>query len=149
MNITLPLSSSKPLPARQGGSYLLEALVAILIFAFGVLGLVGLLGSSIRVTNDARYRAEAANLANGMIAEMWTTTPANIVSEFGSSGTKLPAWTTKIAALLPGGYAPAVTVEDGFSTESKNVVVTIYWQLPGESTRHQHVMTAQIGKNAP
>ena len=50
----LPLASSKSLPARQTGSYLLEALIAILIFAFGVLGLIGLLASSIRVTNDAR-----------------------------------------------------------------------------------------------
>src|SRR6185369_14811991 len=98
-----------------------EALIAILIFAFGVLGLIGLLGSSVRVTNDARYRAEAANLANGMIAEMWTTTPANIVTEFGSGGTKLSAWTTKIAALLPGGITPDVSVADGISWESKTV----------------------------
>ena len=59
---------------RQTGSYLLEALIAILIFSFGVLGLIGLLGSSIRVTNDARYRSEAANLAGAMIADMWTMT---------------------------------------------------------------------------
>ena len=52
----MPLAASKSLPARQTGSYLLEALIAILIFAFGVLGLVGMIGTSIRVTNDARYR---------------------------------------------------------------------------------------------
>ena len=65
------------MPVRQTGSYLLEALIAILIFSFGVLGLIGLLGSSIRITNDARYRSEAANLANAMIAEMWTMTSAD------------------------------------------------------------------------
>jgi len=146
MKTTLPARCARMSP-RERGSYLLEALIAILIFAFGVLGLIGLLGSSVRVTNDARYRAEAANLANGMIAEMWTTTPANIVTEFGSGGTKLSAWTTKIAALLPGGITPDVSVADGISWESKTVVVTIYWQMPGESSRHQHVMTAQIGKN--
>ena len=134
-------------PALQKGSYLLEALIAILIFAFGVLGLIGLLGSSVRVTNDARYRAEAANLANGMIADMWTTTTANIATDFGSGGSKLTSWTTKVASLLPGGIAPDVAVADGFSTESKTVVVTVYWQLPGDPVRHQHVMTAQIGKN--
>ena len=142
--MTLPLASAKPLPARQTGSYLLEALIAILIFAFGVLGLIGLLGSSIRVTNDARYRVEAANLANGMIADMWTTTPANIDT---FTSTKLPAWTTKVAALLPGGIAPDVAVTPGFSSESRTVVVTIYWQMPGDPEQHQHVMTAQIGKN--
>jgi type IV pilus assembly protein PilV len=145
--MTLPLASSKSLPGRQTGSYLLEALIAILIFAFGVLGLIGLLGSSIRVTNDARYRAEAANLANGMIADMWTTTTANIPTDFGSGGAKLTSWKAKVASLLPGGIAPDVAVTDGFSSESKTVVVTVYWQMPGDPERHQHIMTAQIGKN--
>ena len=142
----MPVSSPKSRPSRQGGSYLLEALIAILIFAFGVLGLIGLLGSSIRVTNDARYRAEAANLANAMIADMWTTTPANI-DTFTTA--KLPTWATKVATLLPGGIAPDVAITPGFTAESRTVVVTVYWKLPGESDKHQHIMTAQIGKNAP
>ena len=142
----VPVSSRKSRPARQSGSYLLEALIAILIFAFGVLGLIGLLGSSIRVTNDARYRAEAANLANAMIADMWTTTPANI-DTFTTA--KLPTWATKVATLLPGGIAPDVAITPGFTAESRTVVVTVYWKLPGESDKHQHIMTAQIGKNAP
>jgi type IV pilus assembly protein PilV len=145
------LASSKSLPARQAGSYLLEALIAILIFAFGVLGLIGLLGSSIRVTNDARYRAEAANLANGMIGDMWTMTAAKVDLEFGPSGTSLGDWTNKIASLLPqatGANAPVVTITPGINTtESRTVAVTVFWQLPGETQRHQYVTTAQIGKN--
>jgi len=149
--MTLPPRANSS-PARQNGSYLLEALIAILIFAFGVLGLVGLLGSSIRVTNDARYRAEAANLANGMIGDMWTTTAANIDTDFASGGSKLTEWTTRIASLLPqatGANAPVVTVTPGISSESRTAVVTIYWQMPGEAQRHQYVTTAQIGKNPP
>ena len=145
--MTPPLASSKSPPALQTGSYLLEALVAILVFAFGVLGLIGLLGSSIRVTNDARYRAEAANLANAMIADMWTTTATNVDTDFASGGSKLTAWTAKIASLLPGGIAPDVAVTPGITSESRTVVVTVYWQLPGDPVRHQQVMSAQIGKN--
>lgn len=134
---------------RQTGSYLLEALIAILIFSFGVLGLIGLLGSSIRITNDARYRSEAANLANAMIAEMWTMTSADADTKFGSGGTRLVAWQDRAKALLPvpSSYEPTVVLSDGLSSESRTVVVTVYWQLPGESERHQHLMTAQIGKN--
>ncbi len=91
----LRLSSTRNAPGRQTGSYLLEALIAILIFAFGVLGLIGLLGSSIRVTNDARYRSEAANLAGAMIADMWTMTAAQMDTQFGSGGAKLTAWQDK------------------------------------------------------
>ena len=142
---------SAPSSARQQrGSYLLEGLIAILIFSFGVLGLIGLLGSSIRITNDARYRSEAANLASAMVAEMWTMTAAQMDTEFGSSGPKLVAWQNKAKALLPvpATYEPKVDLtQPGLSPEARTVVVTVYWQMPGETERHQYLMTAQIGKN--
>jgi type IV pilus assembly protein PilV len=136
---------------RQSGSYLLEGLIAILIFSFGILGLIGLLGSSIRITNDARYRTEAANLAGAMIADMWTMTATEMDTQFGSGGTKLAAWQAKAATLLPsasGANAPQVDLtQPGLSSQSRTVVVTVKWKLPGESELHQHLMTAQIGKN--
>jgi len=144
------IAAARNLPARQTGSYLLESLIAILIFAFGVLGLIGLLGSSIRATNDARFRSEAANLAGAMIADMWTMTAAQMDTDFGTSGTKLATWKTKAASLLPsaGTYPPTVDLaQAGLSPESRTVVVTVFWQMPGETEKHQHLMTAQIGKN--
>lgn len=137
----------KRLPRQQTGSYLLEALVAILIFAFGVLGLIGLLGNSIRVTNDARYRSEAANLASAMIADMWGMTATDIDTKFASGGTKLTSWTAKAAALLPSATTEVDLTQPDFSTESRNVAVTVSWQLPGEAERHKFLMTGQIGKN--
>jgi type IV pilus assembly protein PilV len=135
----------------QNGSYLLEALIAILIFSFGILGLIGLLGSSIRITNDARYRTEASNLASAMIADMWVLTSAQLDAQFGSGGSKLTNWETKVAELLPqatGANKPTVDLTPpGLSQQSRTAIVTVYWQLPGETTRHQHVMTAQIGRN--
>jgi type IV pilus assembly protein PilV len=143
----LPMRSA---PGRQTGSYLLEALIAILIFSFGVLGLIGLLGSSIRVTNDARYRSEAANLASAMIAEMWTMTATQMETHFGSSGDKLASWQDRAKALLPAADAK-VDLKDaepkGLSPESRTVVVTVSWQMPGETEKHQHLMAAEIGKN--
>ena len=149
--MTIRMPNVKRFAAGQRGSYLLESLIAILIFAFGILGLIGLLGSSLRVTNDARYRSEAGNLANAMIAEMWTTsgTPAQLDLDYVSPGTKLAAWQTKAAALLPIPAANPITVTltPGLSPESRTVVVTVFWQMPGESELHQHLMSAQIGKN--
>jgi type IV pilus assembly protein PilV len=138
------------LPGHQTGSYLLEALIAMLIFAFGVLGLIGLLGSSLRITNDARYRSEAANLAGAMVAEMWTMTSDQMDTQFGTGGARLTAWRNKAKALLPTAdtYPPTVDLtQAGLSPESRTVVVTVFWQLPGEKELHQHLMTAQIGKN--
>jgi len=138
------------MPSSQRGSYLLEALIAILIFAFGILGLIGLLGSSIRVTNDARYRAEASQIASGMISDMWTTTAAQMDTDFGSSGTRLASWQAKAGALLPSADVHPPTVDlaqPGLSAESRTIVVKVYWQAPGETELHQFVMTGQIGKN--
>jgi type IV pilus assembly protein PilV len=144
-------SPAETLFHRQGGSYLLEALIAILIFSFGILGLIGLLGSSVRITNDARYRSEAANLASAMIADMWTMKASQLDTEFGTSGSgKLGTWETKAAALLPqAGVTDPVKVDlsNGLSQQSRTAAVTLRWQLPGESTPHQHSMTAQIGRN--
>ena len=142
------IDSVRKSPQRQHGSYLLEALIAILIFAFGVLGLIGLLGSSIRVTNDARYRSEAANLASAMIADMWTMTAAQMKTEFKDGGDRLMAWQDKAKrSACPRRTQSVDLAQAGLSQESRTVVVTVSWQLPGASETHQHLMTAQIGKN--
>jgi len=140
-----------PTGVAEAGSALLEALIAILIFSFGVLGLVGILAGSIRATNDARYRAEAANLAQALIGDMWSTRAADLDGQFGAGGAKLVAWQTQVASLLPSATGSNVPIVDlsqpGLSTQSRSVVVTMFWQLPGESGRHQLLITAQIGKN--
>ena len=145
-----PLNRHRPVVA-QTGSALLEALVAILIFSFGVLGLIGILAGSIRATNDARYRAEAANLAQGLIGDMWSTAAADLDAQFGAGGAKLTAWQTQVANLLPsatGANLPVVDLtQPGLSSQSRSVVVTVFWQMPGETSRHQVLITAQIGKN--
>jgi type IV pilus assembly protein PilV len=149
MNRALP--NARPAADAQRGVALLEALVAILIFSFGVLGLIGILAGSIRATNDARYRAEAANLAQALIGAMWSTRAADLDAQFGSGGPQLAAWQTQVANLLPqstGANLPVVDLtQPGLSTQSRSVVVTMFWQLPGESGRHQLLITAQIGKN--
>ena len=146
-----PARYRRPGAIPQRGVVLLEALIAILIFSFGVLGLVAILAGSIRATNDARYRAEAANLAQALIGAMWSTRPADLDAQFGAGGAQLLAWQTQVAGLLPqatGANLPVVDLtQPGLSTQSRSVVVTMFWQVPGESGRHQLLITAQIGKN--
>jgi len=133
----------------QSGVALLEAMVAVLIFSFGVLGLIAILAGSIRATNDARYRAEAA-LAQALLGAMWSTRAADLDTEFGAGGPQLVAGQSQVANLLPaiGSNLPIVDLsQPGLSTQSRRVVVTMFWQLPGEAGRHQLLITAQIGKN--
>lgn len=145
------LSRTTRLHLEQDGSVLLEALVAILIFSFGVLGLIGILATSIRATNDARYRAEAANLANAVIGDMWATAATDLGPQYGPGGPRLIAWQSQVAGLLPsadGANTPLIDLtQPGLSLQSRSVVVAVFWQLPGETVRHQVLVTAQIGKN--
>jgi type IV pilus assembly protein PilV len=73
----------RTLANRQSGSFLLEALIAILIVALGVLGSVGLLARSMQDVDDAKNRGEAAYLANMLIGRMWTSDrlTANLTAE--------------------------------------------------------------------
>jgi len=54
----------------QGGLFLIEAMVAILIFALGILGLVAMGGTAVSSQSDAQYRTEASSLADAIAGEI-------------------------------------------------------------------------------
>ena len=72
----------------QSGVFLIEALIAILIFSLGILGMVAMGGSAIAAQSDAQYRSEAANFASEMAANIMLnvdrSTPALFNSSFDS-----------------------------------------------------------------
>lgn len=139
------------LGSAQSGSFLLEALISILIVALGVLGSVGLLSRSMQEIDDARWRGEAAYLANELIAQMWVTNrqTLQLQADFGStpgSGVPYTDWKALVdqrlpnAALFtqevdiqPGPIIPPVTIPPTPQTNSR-VTITIRWLPPGEKT---------------
>ena len=131
----------------QRGAHLIEALIAIAIFSFGILGLVGVLASSIRVTDEARLRSEASHLAHALIAQMWTTPGADLDRQFALGGVALDTWRARVAQLLPAATLTVDLDEPGLSTQSRSTTVSITWLLPGSTERHRYVTSAQIGRN--
>ena len=139
---------------RQSGSFLREALVGVLIFAFGILGLVGLQAQAIRNTNDLQYRGEAIYIANAAIGRMWTMNRNDLKASFegdkGTGGDQYDALVEAVAR-LPGtdddDVKPTVTVAVGPTATSNLVTITVRWQLPGEATPHQYVATVMVGQN--
>lgn len=61
------MNSQTRFARQQSGVILLEALLAILIFSLGILALVGLQAAAVKQSADAKYRTEAALLANEVI----------------------------------------------------------------------------------
>jgi type IV pilus assembly protein PilV len=139
----------------QRGSFLLEALMSVLIVAFGILGLIGLQARAFQNIDDAQYRAEAAYLANQLIGQMWVSNQKTLVADFDSSGTGAgyTEFQTWVRQRLPGaanaGNDPVVTITPSAAgtANSSDILVQIFWQPPGEPSRHRLDVTATIGTN--
>lgn len=54
----------------QTGVMLIEALIGILIFAIGVLAVVGMQSQALRGAQDARFRTEAGQWANDLLTQI-------------------------------------------------------------------------------
>ena len=157
------VSARRTLSRAQGGAFLLEALIGILIFSLGVLGIVGLQARAVRFTTDAEYRAEAMYLANSLISQMWTDDRAGLYTKYDSTqgGAGYVAFLAKVNAALPGAaISDPIVVVNGpppsnfyaapfpqASSVTSNVVqVQVFWKLPGDLLTHNYTTTGVIGK---
>ena len=124
--------------AGQSGFMLIEVLISILVFSLGVLALVGLQTISIKQSTDAKYRADAAMLANEIIGQMWVTdrTPASLAS-FATGGANFVAWQARVQAALPGVAGANLPTIDplpvgAVADPSTQMTVIVRWKAPNE-----------------
>ena len=141
-------------PRRQHGAFLLEALVAVLIVALGILGLVGLQARAMQDTDESQYRSEAAFLATDVISQMWTSNQTSLVADFennATAGSPYDNFKTLVQRRLPGATLqdPDITVtpRGGTASFGYDVLVTIYWQPPSAAWRHRYDATATVRLN--
>lgn len=115
--------------APQKGVVLLEALIAVVIFSFGLLALVGLQTVMIKNTDDAKYRAEATFIAQQKLGEIWTN-----AKNFGNLAGYV---VDEAVSQLPNGNRTVVV------SPERVVTVTVRWQLPGAEV-HTYSTNARI-----
>ena len=118
---------SKSSTSKQRGILLLEALVAILIVSFGVLGLVALWANSLKNASEAQYRSDASYLANELISEMWLSRPITLAY------TPPTTWTDRVAAALPSGEGTVDMAADGNGLVQ--ATINVKWTVPGHEER--------------
>jgi type IV pilus assembly protein PilV len=124
------------------GFSLIEVLVSMTIFAFGVLGMLGMQARAISEFSDAKYRTSATMLADELINRVWVDR-ANIAnyaySGSGTAPTGVASWLGEVQTALPSGGA-SVTVN------GTTVTVNVTWQPPDNtsSAQHQHTEIATI-----
>jgi type IV pilus assembly protein PilV len=143
----------------EGGSAILEGLIAILLFSVGIIAIMGLQSVSINAVRDAKYRSDASYVAAQIIGLMWADRGANSVnlpcyslpntgtcpstSSSAARVTWLDSFTTSGGVNFLPGAAPArqeITVDAATST----VTVTIRWQSPQDVAERQFVTVARI-----
>lgn len=114
--------------APQRGVVLIEAMLSILIFSIGVLGVVGLQARMVQESIHAQYRIDASYFASQAVSQ-------TMVGTFSST-----QWQTDIASNLPNGSGTV-------ATSGTQVTVTVNWRLPEESSSHNFRVIAQICAN--
>ena len=130
---------------QQRGAALLEALIGILIFSIGILGLVAMQSMAVKQMADAKYRSDASFLANQIIGKMWGNRANLATFAYPGSGTpptSIAAWVTDIQNTMPGSTSatnlPVIVVA------GNQVTISIFWQTPNAVTRNNYVSIAYI-----
>lgn len=132
---------SQPKIAPQQGFTLLEVLIAVLVLAFGLMGLAGIQATGIKNNNSAYYRSVAAQYA----AEMADRMRANATVDYSTKSASPHAackttsgctpsemaehdfneWINALQSALPSGTG-TVTAKVGAGTDPV-FVVTVSW----------------------
>ena len=147
-----------PAPESERGVMLIEALAAILIFSIGILAVVGMQAVAIKDVASAKYRSEAAFLAQELLSQMWTDNGNIATYAFTGAGAppaKILAWVNKVQSRLPDGanQPPVVTLTNTVPVASATptgatVQITVKWRLPEEVTQgltaHSHTVIAYV-----
>ncbi len=139
-------------PKQQRGFMIIEALIAILIFSLGILGLVAMGGTAIGAQSDARFRTDAAALADE-IANQIAVTVARSTTPVTGADPVLQASLATYAHLPTGAAGPAGCPFTGAA--STNPVV-LAWaaavlngprRLPGSTVTSQQILVDTVNFN--
>lgn len=128
----------QPLTRPPRGSALIEALVALVIFAIGILGVVSALGSQTRASLDARYRSEAAAAVDEYVARIQTASPLTRVAAHATGGAAFDDWLTN-RLRAPGTGLPGADATVTFGViggDSRTVAIEVRWTPPSEAARN-------------
>jgi type IV pilus assembly protein PilV len=129
---------------KQQGIALLEALVAVVILALGLLGTIGLQARSYSALADSAMRAEATLAADRLVGIM-SNDAANLaayqVALDAAPPAALAAWAAETSAAIPGArYRIGVAAE----AQRTRVDIEIHWRRKRGDDDSRHLVTAYI-----
>lgn len=122
-------------PHAQQGSFIIESLISVVIFAIGLISMIGLATQALNQVTQTKARNDASYLAGELVGDMWVS--ASAPNAFNTT-----AWQARVASTLPSGLA-TVTVT------GTQVDITITWtDSKNDGVRHQYQTSTQIARNS-
>lgn len=135
----------------EHGIALLEAMLATVILAIGLLGTIGLQARAYSAMNDASARAEAT-LASERLFGLMTTDLANVasyaVAEGAAGGAKVAPWMADTRVAIPKAVIAVSVKPASNGTTSTEVTVTIKWQRKAGDAANASTMTSYLAKSS-
>jgi type IV pilus assembly protein PilV len=120
---------------RLRGMSLIEVLIVIVLFSFGLLGMVGLQARAAQTSVSAEDNNRAALLANELATLMWSSNTVNLPAA------SITAWNTRLAAAavngLPNGAGTVVVT-------GNVALITITWLPPHHATGDLRRYTTEV-----
>lgn len=133
---------------KKKGIFIIESILALVIFMIGILGIIKYQGETIIATSDSQYRINATFLADSLIGDMWIE-QANINSFVDKSSSSYQAWFQQLESSLPGvidgtsDTAPIITVSNGVDG-AKIINITIKWKQPSSNFTSSYQVQSTI-----
>lgn len=124
---------------------MLEAMIAIVLLAIGLIGTVGMQARAVAALNDAGMRAEATMAAEKLLGVM-SADAANLpnyaLTETSAPTAAIRPWVTETRGYIPNAkLSVALTPQ----TRRTQVDITIKWTRKDGDPENQHRVTAYIG----
>lgn len=91
---------------QQSGSFLIEALVSVLLFMVGLIGLMGASAQAVNQLSQSKYRNDASFLSEELIGEIWVAAGTSPAAPYLASA-NYAAWQARVQSTLPGGTGTA------------------------------------------
>jgi hypothetical protein len=121
---------------NQKGIFIIESLIALLVFLIGILAILKYQGENIIATTQSQNRITATFLADGLLGTMWLN--KNHLAEFSDgSHEEYQHWLTQVSTTLPGidttansATAPQITISTN-ANKISNISIILKWHTPG------------------
>jgi type IV pilus assembly protein PilV len=138
---------------QQRGIALLEAMIATVILAIGLLGTIGLQARAYSAMNEASMRVEATIASEKLFGLMSTDVgnlPAYAMAVGGTPGAVLTKWVDEVKGTgtargtIPGAVISVAVAPNSSGTKSTAVTVKISWTRKAGGPTNTNTMTSYL-----